>query len=79
MKKQSIHQQKMCIWSILSIIFAFLFPLLGIILGIVALIKIKENSNLKGKGLAIAGLTIGTLFLILSFVLIILFIMAWPH
>jgi hypothetical protein len=40
------------LFSILAIIFAFvLFPL-GIIFGIIALNEIKENPNLKGKGLA---------------------------
>jgi hypothetical protein len=50
--------QKTCIYSILSIIFAFLFGLLGLIFGIIALVKISKDPNLKGKELAIAGIII---------------------
>ena len=52
-------EQKTCIWSILAIIFAFLFPPLGVIFGIVALVKTNNNPNLSGKVLAIIALIIG--------------------
>ncbi len=55
-------KQKICVWSILSIIFAFLFSPLGIIFGIVALVKIKRDPSLKGKVLAIVGLVVGGFF-----------------
>ena len=52
---------KYCIWAILSLIFAFLFWPLGLVFGIIALVQIKKNPALKGKGLAIAGLVISVL------------------
>lgn len=68
--QQVVSEQKTCIWSILSIIFAFVFPLLGLIFGIVALVKISHDSNLKGKGLAIAGLIIGALLTLIIPILV---------
>jgi len=59
------QEQKTSIWAILSLIFAFLMPLLGIIFGIVALVKISKNPYEKGKGLAIAGIVISCLLVIL--------------
>ncbi len=46
---------------VLSIIFCIpIFPLLGVIFGIVSLIKItKEPERLRGKGLAIAAIVVG--------------------
>jgi len=67
---QQPGQQKMCIWSILSIICAFVFWILGIIFGIVALVTIKNNPNLKGKGLAIAGIIISVIWIPMFLVLI---------
>jgi len=55
--------QKTSIWAILSIVFAFLVPLLGIIFGIVALVVISKDPGLKGKGLAIAGLIISVVWI----------------
>ena len=74
---QSTTEQKTCIWSILSIIFAFLIPLLGILFSIIALVKIKNESNLKGKGLAIAGLIVGGILLIPAFSILSLYLAAY--
>ncbi len=49
---------KYCGWSIVALIFAFLGGLIGIILGIIALFKIKKNPNLRGKGMAITAIII---------------------
>jgi hypothetical protein len=43
------QQQETCIWSILALIFAIVFLPFGIIFGIVALVKIKNNPKLKRK------------------------------
>ena len=51
--------------SILSLIFAFIIPLLGGIFGIIALVQIKKT-NQKGKGLAITGIILSIFFLFLS-------------
>ncbi len=49
---------KYCKWAVAALIFAFLGGWLGIILGIIALFKIKKNPNLKGKGMAIIAIII---------------------
>ena len=49
--------------AIASLVLAFLFPLIGLILGIVALSSIKK-SGVKGKGLAIAGIIISIVIMI---------------
>ena len=59
------------VWAILSIIFAFLCPILGIIFGIIALIQIGK-SNMGGRGIAIAGIVIGAVFTIIPIVLFII-------
>ncbi len=70
-------QKEMCIWSILSIIFAFLIPILGLVFGVIALVKIKETQE-RGKGLAIAGIVISLVIpaLVLILTLGILFLFA---
>lgn len=58
------------IWAILSIVFAFLMPLLGLIFGIIALIQIRKNPKQKGKEVAI----VGTIFSGMGMLLVLLFI-----
>ena len=41
-----------------------LFPIIGLILGVIALFDIKKNPNLKGRGMTIAGIIIIILILI---------------
>ncbi len=49
-------------WAVASIILAFFFPLAAVVAGIVALRRIKDNpEELEGKGLATAGIALGTL------------------
>ena len=75
-QQQPATGQNTSIWAILAIVFAFVFSPLGIIFGIVALREIKKNPNLKGRGLAIAGIVIGgifTLVIIAAFLLLIYF------
>ena len=52
------NESKYCGWSTAALIFAFLGGWIGIILGIIALFKIKKNPNLRGKGRAIAAIII---------------------
>jgi hypothetical protein len=47
--------------SIIGFIFAFVFPPVGFILGIIALSHIKKT-NEKGRGLAIAAIVLGAIF-----------------
>jgi len=64
---QKKRKAKTNIFSILSLIFAFLLAPLGLIFGIIALVQIK-NKKQKGKGLAISGIVIGTI-IVLFFVI----------
>ena len=52
------NKAKYCKWSIAALIFAFLGGWLGIILGIIALFRIKKNPNLRGKTEAIVAIII---------------------
>ncbi|MFP4567699.1 MAG: DUF4190 domain-containing protein [Candidatus Woesearchaeota archaeon] len=45
--------------AILAIIFAVILPIVGVILGIIALTKINKTPEKKGKGLAIAAIIVG--------------------
>jgi len=51
--------------AIISIVFTFVFPIVGIILGFIALKQIKKN-NERGKGFAIVGIVGGFIMIILS-------------
>lgn len=64
-------EEKYNILSIIGFIFAFIFQPAGFILGIIALSQIKKEGE-KGKGLAIAAVTIGAVFFVLIFFLIII-------
>lgn len=63
--------KKTNIMAILGLVFGILIAPVGLILSIVALGQIKKDSNLKGEGLAKAGLIIGavlTLFFIIMMI-----------
>jgi len=65
-----IREPRISGWSILSVVFAFLIPPLGLIFGIVALVKIKKDPVLTGRGLAIFGIIISILWPIAAFMLL---------
>ena len=60
-------QKGMQIWTILSIIYAFLSPIFGIIFSIISLKRISKNHKLKGMGISIAALIIGIIIFLLYF------------
>jgi hypothetical protein len=62
-------QQNTNVLAILSLIFAFLVPLVGLILGIIALVQINKSGQ-KGKGLAIAGIIVSIMWFFVIIVLI---------
>ncbi len=64
--------QKTNTMAILALVFAFIIPLVGFILALVAMSKIKK-SNEGGKGLAIAGLIISIVLMITQIIAGILF------
>ncbi len=57
-------QQHYNVWAILGFVFAFVFPLLGLVFGIIALVQLKRNPLVKGKGLALAGTIISAVFIL---------------
>jgi hypothetical protein len=63
--------------AILSLIFAFLFPLAGFILAIIALVQLHKHPEEKGKGLAIAGLVISIVLFLLFILLIFIGMIAY--
>ncbi|MCL2869454.1 DUF4190 domain-containing protein [Candidatus Saccharibacteria bacterium] len=67
--QQPIQQQSGSnVLAILGFIFAFLMPLIGLILSIIGLVKSKQKTG-KGKGLAIAGIIISIVWGIIVCVL----------
>lgn len=64
-------EQKTPTLAILALIFSFLIPIVGLILGIISLIDIKKNQNLKGRGLAIASIIISVIYMIIILALLI--------
>ncbi|MBS1907172.1 MAG: DUF4190 domain-containing protein [Actinobacteria bacterium] len=66
------------IMAILSLVFAFVFSLLGVIFGHVALSQIRRSGE-QGRGLAIAGLVIGYLGLVAAAVVVILWIVTFSQ
>ena len=59
--------------AILALVGAFVFPIVGIICGHIALVQLKRTGE-KGRGLAIAGLVIGYLYI--AVVVIVTFLVA---
>ena len=45
-------------WAIAAIILAILLPPVGLLLGIVALLRLRSDASLQGKGLAIAAILV---------------------
>lgn len=56
--------------AIAAIILAFIIPLVGLILGIVALVQINKDPSKGGKGLAIASIVLSSVFMLITFVVI---------
>ncbi|MBC3760928.1 DUF4190 domain-containing protein [Quadrisphaera oryzae] len=56
--------------AILAIIFAFVFPVLGIVFGVIGRKNIARNGN-NGRGLATAGMWLGIVFTVLTLVYIV--------
>jgi len=58
---------KLCIIALLGFIFSFFCGIAGLIMSIIGIIKIgKSGGTLTGKGFAIAGIIIGSIFFILQ-------------
>jgi Domain of unknown function (DUF4190) len=68
------------VMSILSLVFAFVFPLLGIVFGHIAKKQIRRTGE-GGSGLATAGLVLGYIFTVLwiLYVIFIIVVVANPE
>ena len=62
------------IYAILSMIFAFLVPILGIVFGKIGLNEIRKFPNQKGESLAKAGLGLSIAFVVIIALMILLMI-----
>ncbi len=69
-EKRDIPEGDVSGFALLGLIFAFVFPLLGLIFSIIALNKIKNNKNLRGTTLAILGVVFSISITILATLLI---------
>jgi len=58
------------VMAILGLVFAFVFPLVGLILSIIARGQIKRTGQ-RGSGLALAGLILSVVFLVLGIIAVI--------
>lgn len=62
--------------SITAFVLSFIFPIVGLILGIVALSKSKNDPNAL-RGLAIAAIVIGGIFTLMGLISLIYFVSMW--
>lgn len=58
------------LFAILALVGAFVFPLAGLILGIIALKQVKETGE-QGRGLALAGVIISAVYMVVAVIIII--------
>ena len=57
--------------GILSIVFAFVSPLAGLILGIIGMVQAKKQRAVRAKRLNVIGIILSVIFLIISAVALI--------
>ena len=57
--------------GILSIVFAFISPMAGLILGIIGLVQAKKQKAQRAKRLNIIGIILSVIFLIISAVVLV--------
>ncbi len=75
MKKETVTKNSALAITgfVLSLIFFIpAIPFIGAIIGVIALIKLKNNTHLKGKGFAIAAIIVGVIITIIQIVIIIM-------
>ncbi len=65
-EKRDIPEGDISGFALLGLIFAFIFPLLGLIFSIIALNKINNNKNLRGTAIAVLGVVFSVSLTILA-------------
>ncbi len=67
---QQTTQQQSNIFAILGLVFAFIFPIVGLVLSIIGLNKAKEMNG-EGHGLALAGLVVSIVEMVIVLIAVI--------
>jgi len=70
--------KKTSILAIVAMVLAVIFPLVGLVLGLAARVRIKKDPSLKGEKLALASIGVAGVLLLLSIVIIIYALIASP-
>lgn len=70
-------EEKTPVIAIIALILAIVFPLAGLIVGIIAYNDIKKTKNQTGKGLALAAIIIGAILTLLGLIFAIIFMSAF--
>lgn len=55
---------------------AFIIPIIGIIIGIISIVKIKKY-NLKGRAFAVMGILFSSMIILLAFLFVLLIALSW--
>ena len=61
------------IYAVLSLVFAFLMPVAGIVLGVIGMSDAKKTGG-NGRGLAVAGLTLSIVFIVLAILALVVYL-----
>ena len=65
------------ILGLAGLLFGFLTAIPAIVFGILGIIQTNKDPNLKGKGMAIAGVVLGGVILVTSVLMFILIVTSW--
>ena len=61
------------IYAVLSLVFTFLMPVAGIVLGVIGMSDAKKTGG-NGRGLAVAGLTLSIVFIVLVILALVVYL-----
>ena len=61
------------IYAVLSLVFAFLMPVAGRVLGVIGMSDAKKTGG-NGRGLAVAGLTLSIVFIVLAILALVVYL-----
>ena len=61
------------IYAVLSLVFAFLMPVAGIVLGVIGMSDAKKTGG-NGRGPAVAGLTLSIVFIVLVILALVVYL-----
>ena len=70
--KKEVNEKTLSSMAVVGFVFAFLFGPVGLILSLVALHRIKKDSQLRGRSLALAGFILSIIFIVLPILLLII-------